>query len=123
MLDVPKNTPAPDAQPMDAALSPDGNALYVSCGRGGSVAVVHVPTLKQTHLFEHVGERPRGIGVSRDGKRFYTANGPSDDLSVVGARLQCANGTAQTMSRHSTGGELQQSPDSVQAPPRPTHAS
>jgi YVTN family beta-propeller protein len=97
VLDVQKSTPSgtilfdpgdrtsPDAHPMGAVLSPDGNELYVSCGGGGSVAVVHVPTLKQTHLFERVGDRPRGIGVSRDGRRLYTANGPSDDLSIVDA--------------------------------------
>ena len=30
-----------------------------------------------------VGDRPWGIALSRDGTRFYTANGPSGDLSIV----------------------------------------
>ena len=32
-----------------------------------------------------VGTRPWGVGVSPDGKRLYTANGPSGDVSVVDA--------------------------------------
>ena len=30
-----------------------------------------------------VGARPWGVGISPDGKRIYTANGPSGDVSVV----------------------------------------
>lgn len=29
------------------------------------------------------GDRPWGIGVSSDGKTLYTANGPSNDVSVI----------------------------------------
>jgi len=29
------------------------------------------------------GDRPWGIGVSPDAKTLYTANGPSDDVSVI----------------------------------------
>ena len=29
------------------------------------------------------GVRPWGIAVSADGKSIYTANGPSDDVSVI----------------------------------------
>jgi YVTN family beta-propeller protein len=32
-----------------------------------------------------VGARPWGVGISPDGKRLYTANGPSGDISVVNA--------------------------------------
>jgi len=32
-----------------------------------------------------VGARPWGIGVSRDGKWIFTANGPSGDVSVIEA--------------------------------------
>jgi YVTN family beta-propeller protein len=31
------------------------------------------------------GQRPWGVGISPDGKRLYTANGPSNDGSVVDA--------------------------------------
>jgi YVTN family beta-propeller protein len=30
-----------------------------------------------------VGARPWGIGLSPDGKTLYSANGPSNDISVV----------------------------------------
>ena len=33
-----------------------------------------------------VGERPWGIGITPDGGTIYTANGPSDDVSVIDAR-------------------------------------
>jgi YVTN family beta-propeller protein len=30
-----------------------------------------------------VGARPWGLGLTRDGKKLYTANGPSNDVTVV----------------------------------------
>jgi len=30
-----------------------------------------------------VGMRPWGIAVASDGKRVFTANGPSDDISII----------------------------------------
>jgi len=30
-----------------------------------------------------VGERPWGLALSFDGSRLYTANGPSDDVTVL----------------------------------------
>ena len=97
MVDVGKNAPdgtikiEPKAKtvlgprPMGLALSPDGKQLYVSNGRGESVAVIDVATRKVTRLIDGVGARPWGIGVSRDGKWLYTANGPSGDVSVIDA--------------------------------------
>jgi YVTN family beta-propeller protein len=32
---------------------------------------------------EDVGARPWGIAVSADGRKLYTANGPSGDVSIV----------------------------------------
>jgi YVTN family beta-propeller protein len=32
---------------------------------------------------EKVGARPWGIGISNDGKTLFTANGPSNDVSVI----------------------------------------
>jgi YVTN family beta-propeller protein len=34
-----------------------------------------------------VGERPWGIGLTSDGRKLYTANGASDDVSVVDTTL------------------------------------
>ena len=33
--------------------------------------------------FIEVGDRPWGITTSRDGKTLFTANGPSNDVSIV----------------------------------------
>jgi YVTN family beta-propeller protein len=30
-----------------------------------------------------VGQRPWGMALTRDGKKLYTANGPSNDVTVV----------------------------------------
>jgi YVTN family beta-propeller protein len=68
---------------MGAVLSTDGRFLYVSCGRGGSVAVVDTESRKQVRSLDGVGDRPWGIAISRDGSRLYTANGPSLDLSII----------------------------------------
>jgi len=81
----PGDRSSPDPRPMGAAFSPDGKELYVSCGHGGSVAVIDVATRKQIHLYERLGDRPWGIEVSRDGAHLYTANGPSGDMSIVNA--------------------------------------
>jgi YVTN family beta-propeller protein len=34
-------------------------------------------------MINDVGARPWGVGVSPDGRSIYTANGPSDDVSVI----------------------------------------
>jgi YVTN family beta-propeller protein len=71
------------ARPMGSVIAPDGRHIYVSNGRGESVAVIDVATRKVTRMMNDVGARPWGIGVSPDGKNIYTANGPSDDVSVI----------------------------------------
>jgi YVTN family beta-propeller protein len=32
-----------------------------------------------------VGQRPWGIAITSDGKKLYTANGPSNDVTVIDA--------------------------------------
>jgi len=44
--------------------------------------VIDTATNQVTGSFE-VGERPWGIAVSPDGRTLYTANGPTNDVSVV----------------------------------------
>jgi YVTN family beta-propeller protein len=34
-------------------------------------------------LIENVGARPWGLAMSSDGKRLFTANGSSDDVSII----------------------------------------
>jgi YVTN family beta-propeller protein len=70
-------------RPMGAALSSDGKHIYVSNGRGESVAVIDARSRKVVKLIDGVGARPWGIAASADGKRLFTANGPSNDVSVI----------------------------------------
>lgn len=81
---VTQNSPTPTGpRPMGAALSRDDKWLYVTTGRGGSVAVIDVAAKKQVRSIDGVGNRPWGIALSRDGTRVYTANGTSNDFSIV----------------------------------------
>jgi YVTN family beta-propeller protein len=71
-----------EARPMGILLDSGRNRLYVSTGRGGTVAVIDSVTNKLITEVK-VGTRPWGIALSQDGRWLYTANGPSDDISVI----------------------------------------
>lgn len=71
-----------DARPMALALDASRNRLYMSTGRGGTVAVVDLTGPKLIAEIP-VGARPWGMALSPDGSRLYTANGPSNDVTVV----------------------------------------
>ena len=71
-----------EARPMAVVLDPSKGRLYMSTGRGGTVAVVDLAGSKLVKEIP-VGTRPWGIALSADGRRLYTANGPSNDVSVV----------------------------------------
>ena len=74
------------AKPMAVVLDAPRNRLYLSTGRGGTVAVVDMRGAPQTaKLIKEVpvGTRPWGIALSSDGRFLYTANGPSNDVSVI----------------------------------------
>lgn len=75
-----------EARPMAVLLDVQRNRLYMSTGRGGTVAVIEViaekPGVKLVTEIP-VGARPWGIALSADGGRLFTANGPSNDVSVV----------------------------------------
>jgi YVTN family beta-propeller protein len=43
-----------------------------------------------------VGHRPWGIALGRDGRRLYTANGGSDDVSVIDTRTRRVVATIRT---------------------------
>jgi YVTN family beta-propeller protein len=70
------------ARPMGVALAAPAGRLYVTTGRGGSVAVVSVT---DGALLTEVtaGARPWGIALTDHGARLLTANGPSGDVSVI----------------------------------------
>ena len=75
--------PGAGAKPMDALLAPDDSLLYVSTGRGGTVAVLDTRARRFVASIP-VGTRPWGMALSADGSRLWTANGPpGNDVSIV----------------------------------------
>lgn len=74
--------PGPGVLPMAVALSANGSELFVSTGRGNSIAVIDRAQLTISASIP-VGTRVWGIGLSPDGRALFTANGASDDVSVV----------------------------------------
>jgi len=75
-----------EARPMSVILDVRRNRLYVSTGRGGTVAVVDIAGPENSFKLVRevpVGTRPWGMALSKDGRLLYTANGPSNDVSVV----------------------------------------
>lgn len=75
-----------EARPMAVVLDERRSRLYMSTGRGGTVAVIDVagpkPDLKLVAEVP-VGTRPWGMALSQDGRWLYTANGPSNDVTIV----------------------------------------
>ena len=72
------------ARPMSVVFDAARKRIYVSTGRGGAVAVVQEEGSGGKLLKEiPVGARPWGIALSHDGRRLYTANGPSDDVTII----------------------------------------
>src|SRR6266581_3079368 len=86
--------------PMGSAISKDGHELYVSTGRGNTVAVIDTeknevprsPLLSARGEGEGeesivamipVGSRAWSIALDPSGSKLYTANGVSNDVSVV----------------------------------------
>ena len=71
-------------RPMGVVFDAARQRIYMSTGRGGTVAVVARDGDVEKLVTEvAVGARPWGIALSSDGKRLYTANGSSNDVSVV----------------------------------------
>src|SRR5947209_3382417 len=86
--------------PLDTAVSKDGKELYVSTGRGNTVAIIDTqkkevprsPLLSARGEGEGeesivamipVGNRAWGIALDPSGSKLYTANGASNDVSVI----------------------------------------
>jgi YVTN family beta-propeller protein len=89
LVDIKSKTPVSRIQlpmgsrPMGIAVR--GNTAYVTTGRAGGVAVIDLDKRTVTKTIDNVGKRPWGIAIDRDGL-IYTANGPSDDISVIDAK-------------------------------------
>lgn len=69
-------------RPMGVVVSPDALRVYVTIGRGRNVVALDAVSGEPVASVE-VGDRPWGIGITPDGRYLYTANGPSNDVSVV----------------------------------------
>jgi YVTN family beta-propeller protein len=86
--------------PMGTAISRDGKELYVSTGHGNAVAIIDTqkvnaqgsPLLstrgegageESIAAMIPVGNRAWGIALDPSGSKLYTANGASNDVSVV----------------------------------------
>jgi YVTN family beta-propeller protein len=73
-----------EARPMGVVFDAMRKRIYMSTGHGGTIAVAEQQGDGVKLLQEiAVGARPWGIALSRDGRRLYTANGPSDDVTIV----------------------------------------
>jgi YVTN family beta-propeller protein len=73
------------ARPMGVVFDAAHKRVYVSTGRGGTVAVVQEENGAGAKLLKEipVGARPWGIALSHDGRRLYTANGSSNDVTII----------------------------------------
>jgi YVTN family beta-propeller protein len=72
-----------DDRPVSVKLDTARNRLYASTGRGGKIVVLDVSGKPKQVGEVKVGARPWGFALTADGKYLYTANGPSNDVSVV----------------------------------------
>jgi len=68
--------------PVNMAVSPDGQALYVVCEHSNSLIVVNTKTRKVVDEIK-VGKRPHDVAVSPDGRMLYVTNRLADSLTVI----------------------------------------
>lgn len=80
-----------EAKPMGLLLDVPRGRLYVTTGRGGTLAVVSAAdgTLSQEIP---VGARPWGIALTTDRRHMITANGRSNDITFVDADTLAVTG-------------------------------
>jgi PQQ-dependent catabolism-associated beta-propeller protein len=69
-------------RPMGVIFDAPRKRLYVSTGRGGTVAVIDLDGPKLVTEIP-AGARPWGMALSHDGKRLFTANGSSNDVTII----------------------------------------
>jgi YVTN family beta-propeller protein len=70
-------------RPMGVIFDAPHKRLFISTGRGGTVAVVSLEDEPKLVTEIQVGARPWGMALSHDGQRLYTANGSSNDITIV----------------------------------------
>ena len=93
------------SRPFGVAITPDKSRIFVSCGGSEMVTVIDVPRLlryARAHPGSNVqdlsasanyivarisvGHDPRGLTLSRDGRRLFVANRLDDTISVIDTR-------------------------------------
>src|SRR6202050_4864934 len=72
----------PGSRPVRVRVAPNGQRIYVSNGRAGTVSVLDAHSYALLDSIK-VGTRLWGLVISPDGKYLFSANRPSDDVSVV----------------------------------------
>jgi len=68
--------------PLNMAISPNGEEIYVACEASHTLIVVGTQSLKKIAEIE-VGHHPTDVTFSPDGKRAYVSNRLDDTVSVV----------------------------------------
>ncbi len=66
-----------------AAMAPDGSRAYFTAGQSGEVVEIDTRTLTVTRRIATGGKISHMVEVSPDGRRLYTANIDSRDVSVI----------------------------------------
>ena len=100
------------SQPFGVAIAPDKSRIYVSSGGSELVTVISVPRLL-AYIHAHpagfvqdlsasanyvvtriaVGLNPRGLMLTRDGRRLFVANRLDDSISVIDTRTNKVSAT------------------------------
>jgi YVTN family beta-propeller protein len=79
----PKVSQAPRYKtPLNMALSPNGEEIYVACEASHTVIVVGVQTLEKIAEIK-VGHHPSDVTFSPDGARAYVSNRLDDTVSII----------------------------------------
>jgi YVTN family beta-propeller protein len=100
------------SQPFGVAIAPDKSRIYITCGGSEILTVVDVPRLLRyihTHPAPYtqdlsasanyvvtripVGQNPRGLTLSRDGRKLFVANRLDDTISVIDTRTNRVTST------------------------------
>lgn len=68
--------------PLDIAVSPDGNQLYVTAQEGDALLIID-PKERRVVAKISVGKRPNSVVLSRDGRIGYVSNQWSNTISVI----------------------------------------
>ncbi|MEK0315364.1 beta-propeller fold lactonase family protein [Cohnella sp. 56] len=79
--------------PQQAALSPDGRELYVTCRDTDKIDILKTKDLSLAGTIDAGGIEPYGIVVSPDGKRLYVSNDRSGTVTVIDRAARKAEST------------------------------